>query len=366
MANQRGGAKPALGARPPRRRRGLLSRWWVWLLLGVGLQLVPWPAAVADAVYTRGVHPLLSALTAPLHDAVPLSLAAALLMVFLIVFLLGLLSGDGGRRVAFGLLGWWLALAVFTFPLTFGLGYRTSTLEKRLGLDITAPGTPSQEATAAAAQSVLAVLQESSATLGTVNATFGTEPAAAAARCLSGFLQSRDLPGGSTLPSVVKSVPEGVLLRFGPSGIVYPWLLEPHVDPGLPVHATTQVALHELAHAAGYAREAEAEALALLAGLECGDPRVRYASALAAARAVSRTLTAAAAAEYTAQWPDGAADDLAAISSAQNSFRWDAVADAMWSVYDKYLVAQGSAEGIADYSRATTILIKSLAGSASF
>lgn len=366
MANHRGGASPSLGAYAPRRRRGLLSRWWVWLLLGVGVQLAPWPASVADAVYTRGVHPVLSSLTSRLHDSVPLSLAAALLMLFLIFFVLGLLSGPGGRRVAFGLLGWWLALAVFTFPFAFGLGYKTSSLESRLGLaDVSQPSL-SPEQIAAAGQSVLAALQEASATLAAVNASFATEPAAAASRCVTGFLQSRDLPGGASLPSVVKSVPEGVLLRLGSTGVVYPWLLEPHVDPGLPPHGTAHVALHELAHAAGYAREAEAEAIALLAGLECGDPRVRYPSALAAARAISNALPSTAASEYVASWPAGAADDVTAISAAQRSYRWDAVADALWSVYDTYLVAQGSSDGVADYGRATTILVRSLGLSAGF
>lgn len=363
MANERGRPGAAYPGFATRRRRGLLSRWWMWFVIGVLLQLIPWPAFVADAVYTRGIHPLLSGLTAPLHDAVPLSLAAALVMLFLIVLVLGLLSGPGGRRGAFGLLGWWLALSALTFPLTFGLAYRTTGLEARMGLDGPGQGAPAAigpELVAAAGERVLAVLQESAATREVVGASFGSDPAAAAARCVSGYLQSRGLPGGASLPSRVKSVPDGALLRVGSTGVVFPWLLEPHVDPGLPAHGTAHVALHELAHAAGYAREAEAEALAILAGLECGDPRVRYASALAAARAISRAMPGDASAAYVARWPAGAAEDLAALAAAADGYRWDAVADAMHSVYDAYLVSQGASEGIGDYARATVIVVKAL------
>src|SRR5690606_28706821 len=81
----------------------------------------------------------------------------------------------------------------------------------------------------------------------------------------------------------VKTVPPGALLTVGFSGVVSPWLLEPHVDPAFPPAALTVVALHELAHTAGFAREAEAEAVALLAGLGCDDPAAAYAAAVRAA-----------------------------------------------------------------------------------
>lgn len=358
MAHDRG-RQPTYSGFERRRRRGLFARWWVWLLVGLLLQLVPWPTTVADAAYSHGTQPLLSALSAPLHDAVPLSLAAALAMLFLIVVLLGLLSGRAGRQAAFGFLGWCLAVLVLTFPLVFGLGYRTSTLEARLGLPDRAAPVDAADV-AAAGERVLTLLQEAASVRDRIGTSVNSDPVEAASRCLAGYLESRALPGADNLPTVVKGMPEGALLRFGFTGWLFPWLLEPHVDPGLPAPGHISVALHELAHAAGYAREAEAEALALLAGVECGDPRVRYAAALAAARAVAAALPASEAASYTALWPVGAAADAQAVTAAVDKYRWDAGADVMRRVYDFYLVGQGTDEGILDYARATQILIRAL------
>lgn len=340
-----------------RRRRGLFARWWLWLLIGLLLQFVSWPPALADRVYTHGVHPVLSSLTSRLHDAVPLSLAAALAMLFVIVAVLGLLSGRGGRRGAFTLLGWWLAASAILFPLTFGLAYRTPTLESRLGIgDAATAVSLTGEQLASAGDAVAVVLNEASDTRQRVGAAGNVDPVEAASRCLAGYLQRTGLPGGSSLPTVVKGFPDGALLRLGTSGFIYPWLLEPHVDPGLPDEGFLAVALHELTHAAGYAREAEAEALGLLAGLECGDPRVRYAAALSAARSIADALPASSAAAYLALWPAGAEDDWLAIREAHLRYRWAAGADLMRSANDAYLVSQGIAGGIADYSRATTLM----------
>ncbi len=358
MANLRGRQAGVAGFET-RRRRGLFARWWVWLLIGLVLSLAPWPASVADAVYVNGTHPLYSRLTAPLHDAVPLSLAAALAMVFLIVALLGLVSGRGGRRAAFGFLGWWLAVMALSFPLVFGLGYRSTPLEARLRLPEAAPGSVATQDVAAAAELVLAALQESASTRERVASGINADPVQAASRCLAGYLESRELPGGA-LPSLVKSVPAGSLMSLGFTGTLVPWLLEPHVDPALPPASHLSVALHELVHAAGYAREAEAEALGLLAGLECGDPRVRYAAALAAANALANALAGPTAADFRSRWPDVAVADAAALAEAVASHRWAFAAEPLSRVYDTYLVSQGTASGIGDYARATTILVRAL------
>lgn len=359
MANDRGSQASYTGFER-RRRRGLFARWWVWLLIGLALSFAPWPEAVAEVVYVNGTQPLLSRLTAPLHDAVPLSLAAALAMVFLIVALLGLVSGRGGRRAAFGFLGWWLAVMALTFPLVFGLGYRATPLEARLGLPDAGPGVVAAEDVAQAGERVLATLQEAASTRERVAGDINADPIAAASRCLTGYLESRELPGGGALPSLVKSVPNGSLMRLGFSGFAFPWLLEPHVDPAVPSASYLSVALHELAHAAGYAREAEAEGIALLAGLECGDPRVRYAAALAAADALATALSGDEAAEFRAHWPDVAVADAAALAEAITSYRWSFAADPLRRVYDTYLVSQGAEAGIGDYARATTILVRAL------
>ena len=93
------------------------------------------------------------------------------------------------------------------------------------------------------------------------------------------------------------------MLRFGFAGVAAPWLLEPHVDAGLASASALAVSLHELAHSAGFASEATAEAVGMVAGLECADRRVRYAAALRLASNVAAALPSEARAQYVASWP---------------------------------------------------------------
>lgn len=327
------------------------SRWWVWALLGVALLLVPWPAAVADAVYLGAVLPAWSVVTAALVSAVPLSLSAGLLL-FGLAALVAALLWPGGAASAGQALGWALAVLLLTFPLAFGLGYRTT------------PIAPVGEAAAPAAYAAAreAVLTRLLVTAGPGRAALaaGAPDAAVLSGCVADVAaRLRDAPS-PTLPTRVKALPPGALLTFGFSGVVSPWLLEPHLDPGLPPATATAVALHELAHTAGFARESEAEAVALLAGLGCEDPAAAYAAALAAASRLARRLPAEERQAYVASWPEGAVEDLAAAAAAAASYRSGALAAAVERAYDAYLVSLGTEGGMADYDRSTDALVRLL------
>jgi hypothetical protein len=178
----------------------------------------------------------------------------------------------------------------------------------------------------------------------------------AASACLAAYLPTvldEPLP---TVAGTVKSLPAGWMLRFGFAGVVNPWLLEPHVDAGLPTAAGLAVALHELAHTAGFAREAEAEAVGLLAGMSCGDERVRYAASLKAASSLSGLLTPLARESYLARWPAVATADEAAATEASQRYLSPRAADLAARAYDTYLGSQGAEGGMDDYGRAATIV----------
>lgn len=284
-------------------------------------------------------------------DAVPGSVTAALLLLT-IVALVAVVVWPGGRRRLGRVVGWAVAALLLTFPLAFGLGYRTSPLT----VDEAPPTGAQYEA---ARQEVLSVLIASFGARGSDQD--GAAVASRAAACVGNTAHSLRPAGRIRLPESYKRLPSGSLLRWGFAGFVFPWLLEPHVDAALPPAARTAVALHELAHTAGYAREAEAEAVAMLAGLYCDDPAVRYAAALRAGTSLASRLGADDRAAYLAGWPQGAVDDVRAASEASAAYRSAGLARMAERAYDAYLVSQGTPEGVGDYDRATELLTRLLA-----
>ena len=330
----------------------LLARWWTWALLGAALQLVPWPPAVADAVYLRGVLPVWSRVTAPLVGSMPLSLTAGALL-FGAALLAALLLWPGGARRAGLALGWSAAALLVTFPFAFGLGYRTTPIAP---VGEAAP----PEAYAAAREAVLSRLL-ATAEPGRAALASGGPGHDVLAACVAAAASELRASAAPALPGLVKALPAGSLLAFGSSGVVSPWLLEPHLDVGSPPAAATMVALHELAHAAGFAREAEAEAVGMLAGLACDDPAAAYAAALRAAVRLAGRLPPEERGAYVASWPDGALDDLRAASEAAARHRLARLANVAERAYDAYLVTVGTPGGTEDYERSVDALVRLLA-----
>lgn len=317
----------------------------------MAIQLAPWPQGWADAAYLSVLLPFWSQLTARVVGAVQGSISAALLLLTLVA-LVAVVVWPGGRRRLGRAVGWVVAGLMLSFPLSFGLGYRTTPLE--------AGRAPLDEALyAPAREEVVNVLIASAGARGTEPA--GADVAAHAAACVTQAAASLRETGSAKVPERYKLVPEGWLLRWGFAGFVFPWLLEPHVDAALPLAARTAVALHELAHTAGFAREAEAEAVGMLAGLYCDDAELRYAAALRVGAALAGRLGAEERAAYLARWPRGAVDDLRAASEASAAYRSAGLARVAERAYDAYLVSQGTAAGVGDYDRGTELLVRLLA-----
>ena len=348
---------------PPRRRRSLL--WLLALaLLTLNALLLSAPPTWLEHVWFASVWPLWPASTALLQTLVPWPITVPVLLVLS----LGLVVWAAwrpprGRRVVFTILVW-TALLAASFVPAWGAAYRrvplATTLEfasadnqrdtlmvaleqlvERVGAD--APARP------------LALEADRAALDGAV---------AAAARCVASadaFVSGREV----ALPASVRSLPAGTLLRTGYAGISLPWLLEPHVDAGLPTASWLAVATHELTHAAGWAREADTDALSVLAGLRCDHPWVRYASALHGVQLVStslRPLVSAGSPDQArmrsalAALPVVAHDDRAALRAAADRWYAPTVAHAVSRVYDGYLRSQGVSDGIADYAAAGALV----------
>ncbi|MFO7544771.1 MAG: DUF3810 family protein [Trueperaceae bacterium] len=336
--------------------------------LAAAVQFAPWPARWIDTGFVGGVQPLVRSVTVPLVDALRGSVSAATVLLAAALLTAALVWGPRARSVAARGLGVLLALAALAFPLAFGLGYRATDVATLLGLP---DGPPPAEVVALAETYALDALREAS-TATTSEPAGDANPFQAASRCVASFAavvrSSNHGTGVGTsnpsyaagvvrLPGRVKTVPAGTLLRFGFAGFVSPWLLEPHVDAGLPPTAALAVGLHELAHSAGFAPEADAEAVGLLAGLRCDDARVRYAASLRLASALAAAMPADRRANYLANWPERARDD--ADASAQAAARWRSprLAAGAARAYDAYLRSQGSREGMRDYDRGTVLVV---------
>ena len=160
------------------------------------------------------------------------------------------------------------------------------------------------------------------------------------------------------VPGTVKQVAPGLLLGFGASGVISPWLLEAHVDGALPAPARVAVAAHELAHLAGHAREDEAEAVGTLAGLRADHPYARYCVALFAWAALDRQRPDITASASAATLPPQARADLEdARAVAARYAGTPGVQVSRW-LYDRWLRMQGVDEGIASYSRGISLFAR--------
>ncbi len=350
-------------------------RWLPWTVLAAlaaawaALRVVPdgW----IDGPWAGRLLPALSSTSAAWIDASPLSLT----IIGTLAWLLAVIAVAARRtlppasRVAWALV--WVAALGPTFELAWGLGYRRTPLEAHLGLGAEAP---TAEPTWAVLDRLLAAATASappSSEAVALEAAWRDDAFAAAAACVAAadaFVLGRDAP--LRLPGRLRELPAGLLLSGGFAGFQAPWWREPHLDGGLPPVAATRTALHELAHAAGWAREAETDALATLAGLACDDPDVRFAAALHGLLLVRAELGRVAHDDpawrerLNGAWatlPAVAGDAWAADRAAIQRHRSATVERAAGAVYDGYLRAQGVEAGIADYGRAGVLLVNALA-----
>lgn len=366
-----------------RRRRYLVAG--IVAAVGLALQLVPWPRAWVDEFYLAGWFPAWSRGAATVTGTTPLSVSLLLLGVLLTALALAAAWAlvaprprvpKGGApvwrpspwRPFLTVAAWAVAVLVFWFPLGFALAYKATSL----GAAVAAGAGPSRPDSQAPDAWLLARLNEAAAALpaGALAAGSGLPSAAtqaAASRCVrTTTLELREayLPeteaAGLALPERVKALPAGTLLRMGYAGVISPWLLEPHVDAGLPSASALAVALHELAHTAGFAQEADAEAVGILAGLTCDDPSVRYAATLRLATAVRAGLGPEAGDAFAAAWPVRAQQDAQAAAEATARYRVELLTRGANTVYDAYLRAQGGKEGLREYDRGTQLALELL------
>ena len=355
------------------RRTATHGRALAWLLFVSLVGLVAWlllaPPAWIETVWLHEPWPRWAHVTSRLHGATALPLTVIVVLSGTLLALAGaLLRPPRWRRAGVALLAW-VALLALTFVPAWGASYRRAPLAQTLGLADDAATVPVLlEAFEQLAARVHADAPERPLAEAASAASFDAA-VAAAARCVAeadALVSGRDV----AVPARVTPLPAGTLLRAGYGGISLPWLLEPHVDQALPPAARLAVATHELAHAAGWAREADTDAVALLAGIACDHDWVRYANALAGLQAVRASLLQLVDAHggerarvdaTLAALPPAARADRAALAEAVARWYRPAFAQRVTTVYDAYLRSQGVDAGVADYDASGALVAAALA-----
>jgi hypothetical protein len=347
--------------------RGAFTLFVAAVALALAVQVAPSPWLEA---WTRSVLPVWAALTSRLHTALPFPVTIAAAGVLVLALLAAVVAAPSGRRVrrAAVLLVAGTGVLAAGFVLSWGVTYGRSTLAELLDLPAAGADVPALEL---ALDRLVGEVHRSAPD---IPLALASSPAirlsvAHAATCVADV--DEHVTGRRiAVPSVVRELPPGALLRAGFGGVALPWLLEPHVDSALPGASRLAVASHELVHTAGWAREADTDALSVLAALACDDPSVRYAAALHGAQLVAAAIATVVGVDHPArervstrfaELPDVARADRRAMADAYARYVVPTAAHTVGRVYDVYLRTQGVEAGIADYGNAGGLVAAALA-----
>lgn len=273
------------------RRQWLAAGWAVallWLSIAVHVALLvvlPGDGSSVEAVYARGIYPVIGRAVAFLPGLLPFSLTWVLIIV-LVAWVPGYallnLSRWRRRRLSLGqaglrsLLGYSIAAAIVFhgFYLFWGYNYLRPPLEQRLGLDGADISAGWRRETA----------RRFVETTVAARVPIGPWDRDELDRLVDQAMDKavRDLEGRP--PPVVSPLKgdlgTGLLAWQGQGGFIDPLTLEAHVDFGLPPFRLAFLAAHEKAHLAGFARERDANFVAWYALSQADDPRLRYAGYL--------------------------------------------------------------------------------------
>lgn len=164
------------------------------------------------------------------------------------------------------------------------------------------------------------------------------------------FLKEFDFP--VSLPSKVKFLPAGMLLRLSTAGFYFPLGGEGYIDRGLHPIVLPHVVAHELAHNFGISDEGEANFIALRTCLSSKDAMIRYSGLLDLWRYISSALYRLNPDDHKKAFealPETIKNDLQSIRDKHNQYP-DILPDVRDFIYDRYLKTQGVSSGIASYS----------------
>ena len=317
----------------------------ILIVVAVAAAVAPYPAALVERWYSRGLYPRLQPILTQASNAVPVAvidIVFAILIVWLVVSMLGRWRKRGAIGAFVRFLTWGLTTAAVLFLLffaTWGLNYRRVPLEEKLAFS------RERISEEAAVRLATTAIERVNAGHAVAHAqSFRTEAVLASLDEVHRHLGApRPIVPANTKPSLLEHY-----FRYAAiDGMTVPVALEVILHPDLlPVELPFTWA-HEQAHIAGYADESEANFVAWLACIRSGDPLAQYSGWLDTYLIAANALPRGRRGELP-PLADGPRDDLRAIAARLDRSS-PVVRNAARNAYDSYLRANRIEEGIANY-----------------
>jgi hypothetical protein len=244
---------------------------------------------------------------------------------------------------------------VFWFLFLWGFHYARPSFSEQISLTIQKPDSLAlfQELRVAADEAVAARTKLTNSPLS--NAQLPDDFEDLMRREVTIFLESKGFKAGGRLRGRNIS-PDGILNRFGISGIYMPYVGEANIDAGLHDLEKPYSLAHEMAHGYGWTEEATANFIAYLTCIQSDNAFVRYSGLLNHYRYVASNFKRVNTEGYQFfrdNLPDGIKADLDAINERQKKYPNWFETDKM---NDIFLRVQGVKEGIASYSRVVVLV----------
>jgi len=323
--------------------------------------LVPWPAALVERWFSRGLYPPVQQGLTTVSNLLPVPWLDVLILAALVWVGRTLRRAWAGRdrpaaaRAGHALLALAAAGAALylVFLLLWGFNYRRVPLSEQVVMDATAPTTDAVVRLGLeAAEQLNTLYPQASVSLARGPAPEASLRAAAAAA-------QHDLGReGAAVPARLKRSLLGYLFRWqGVDAMTNPFGLEVLANPDLLPAEVPFVAAHEWAHLAGYAVEAEASYVGWLTCLRAGAP-AQYSGWLNLYWQIVAELPATSRREVEARLGPGPRADLSAIAARLRRGELPRLRVLSWLVYDQYLKGQGVAAGVQSYGEVVQLVLR--------
>lgn len=349
------------------RERVRVPGWLAFTVAALALVLVPWPEALVERLYSRGMFPVVQSVVTTLSNRTTVAIidvgliAIAGWVIVRIVLAVRRRTSMGSWQAAWELLRRVIRVAAVlavVFYLNWGLNYRRVSLQTLLQAS-------ASTADPAAPGALLAAMEEAAREASRLRAGgAGTDAARTGYTSIAAELEPAfqralvrlDLP---PLAQPGRPKVSRVLTPFytaaGVTGMVNPVALESIVHPDLLPFERPMVLAHEWAHLAGYADEADASAIGWAACIS-GPPDLQYAAHMFLLLEGAGDLPRDQWRRIRSGLHPGILEDFAAL--AQRLTRQEPVVrEAAFTVYDQYLKTNQVHDGVRSYGRAVRVLL---------
>lgn len=325
-----------------------LGLWW---LAG----LVP---SLVEAVYSRGLYPLLMGPWSRLTGLVPFPVAPVV-VVLLVLIALSLFFVLPPLRVL-SLIGACVSVLTAWFVLGWGLNYQRQSWADSHGLRVAGGTVAELESLARTLADAAGPLRQRALSSGPVGWA-SPELRSAVSRAFERVGESDPLLAGRYADPKAVPFPE-LMSWLGLAGICIPHTGEPLVNTGPGDWQLPFTSAHEAAHLRGWAREDEANYLAFLVLSDDPAPALAYSAWASALLYVAGALEASGA-EGRQAWggvlervDPGIRRDWKESFAYWERFRGP-VMEASRAVNDLYLKSQGQSDGVRSYGRMVDLLL---------